>query len=668
MPLVELKSVHELVGLCKLALFCGKGGVGKTTLAASCGLNQAHINKHNSVLIVSTDPAHSLSSLLGIERKQTSLGFVKATWEPQVPFVELPNLKIQELNLQGLTTGFQDTYGSTIKAVMERGSLLDDADLEAFMELSLPAMGELMALLMLMDLLETGSYDLIIADTAPTGHTLRLLELPEFLELMLQPLNMMEEKHRLVISSLVGHYRQDDIDALLARLTRQGRDLARRLQDSQWTGTFVVMLPEQLSCEESRRFVSELKVRHLNVKAAIVNQVALPACQFCTVRATAQSKYFQEIQDIFTPCPVYAAPLVADELRTKTGLLSLSEQISLWENNAFVVANTQPKKFCQLAVDGHLLDFLAAGLGLVVFAGKGGVGKTTLAASSAWHMALKHPDECVLVVSIDPAHSLADSLGVPLGDTPQQLAANLFACEIDAAKLWFDFKQTYQQETIELLAKLLGSSNEGSGIGLKYDQAIAEKVLDIDSPDLDEFLVFRRLMELKQGGQFDIIILDPAPSGHLLRFLELPAVAKPWIKASLEVVHRHHTVDQSKKTVRELLDMLSAIRDFETDVCDRSVTGVVAVTTARELVMEGTKEMLDSLAHLDVPCDTMVVNMVRLDNAECSFCHQIHQREDEHIGIFRKICPKYKIITVTLADREIRGREDLIALGEALYG
>lgn len=667
MPLVELKTVHELVGSCKLALFCGKGGVGKTTLAASCGINQACTNKQQNVLVVSTDPAHSLSSLLGIERKQTSLGFVKASWEPQAPFAELPNFRIQELNLPGLTTSFQDTYGSTIKAVMERGSLLDDADLEAFMELSLPAMGELMALLMLMDLLERKSYDLIIADTAPTGHTLRLLELPEFLELMLHPLNMMEEKHRLVISSLVGHYRQDEIDALLARLTSQGRDLAFRLQDSQWTGTFVVMLPERLSLEESRWFVSELQLRHLSVKAAIVNQVVLPACQFCAAKATAQQQYFEEIQGLFLSCPVYAAPLVACEPKTMMELVSLAQRISILESNSSV-ANTQPGKVCQLGVEGHMLDFLAEGFGLVVFAGKGGVGKTTLAASSAWHMALRHPQERVLVASIDPAHSLADSLGVCLGDTPQQLAHNLYACEIDAGKLLSDFKETYQQEAIELLSKLLGSSNESSGIGLKYDRDIAEKVLDIDSPDLDEFLVFRKLMELKQGDKFDIIILDPAPSGHLLRFLELPAVAKPWIKASLEVVHRHHTVDQTQKTVRELLDMLSAIRDFEVDVSDRAVTAVVAVTTPRELVLEGTKEMLDSLCHLGIPCDTIVVNMARQDNAQCSFCHQVHQREDKQIDSFRKICHKYKITTVALANREIKGREELIALGEALYG
>ncbi len=658
-------SIDDLLGSCKLALFGGKGGVGKTTLASALAVKQAVQYNQKNVLLVSSDPAHSLKSLFGhnadgaLIQERSGIPFI-------CPFPQLPNFFIHELNLPKLTEDFRDKYGTTVQTVMERGSILDDRDLEAFMELSLPALGELMALISLMELLDDNSFDLIVLDTAPTGHTLRLLDLPHFLKLILEPINLMENKHQFLVSSLVGKYKQDNTDRLLAQLTESGANLAERLKDKSFAGMFVVMLPERLSVEESSRLITGLVQRQLPVKAVIVNNMTQSGCSFCNQRKGYETQYLDEISSSITSVPVYKASALSCEIKGCTNLASLAGEITRVENLTHS-ENLTPSRSIPKVSGGKLPDYLGQGTKLVVFAGKGGVGKTTFSAASAWHIADKYPDKTVLVASIDPAHSLADSLETALCHTPCQIAPNLYACEIDAATLLREFKTIYAGETLGLLSQLLGQPGE-KGMSLSYDQTIAEQLLDVDSPDIDEFLVFRQLVDFSTSGKFDIIVLDPAPSGHLLRFLELPSVAHPWIKAGLEVIHRHNTVDQSKATVKELLRLLHAIKDFQIMITDPGQTAVIAVTSPRDLVVAGTKELLSSMTTLKIPCNTVLINMVRPDNTDCSFCHPMYSLQEDIINAFPTLYPGRQIISVSQTSCEIKGREQLLALGEALYG
>ena len=161
----------------RLLLFGGKGGVGKTTASAATALELALRHPERSLLLISTDPAHSL---------QDSFSGAKPP----------PNLKVLELDAQAYLHAFQEKNRQRLREIASRGTFLDEEDINRFMELSLPGMDELMAFLEISRWVKEGAYDGIIMDTAPTGHTLRLMEMPDMIRKWLEALDALLAKHR----------------------------------------------------------------------------------------------------------------------------------------------------------------------------------------------------------------------------------------------------------------------------------------------------------------------------------------------------------------------------------------------------------------------------------------------------------------------------------------
>ncbi|WP_460028944.1 ArsA family ATPase, partial [Methyloparacoccus murrellii] len=161
----------------RLVFFCGKGGVGKTTCATSAALRFAIQNPTKSVLILSTDPAHSLKMVLD---------------EGGYP----ENLSVLELDAASALHAFKDDNESLLKEIADRGTFLDKEDIENLMSLSMPGMDEVAAYLALSDLVNQDVYDRIFIDTAPTGHTLRFVQMPELAKRWLDALDALLAKHR----------------------------------------------------------------------------------------------------------------------------------------------------------------------------------------------------------------------------------------------------------------------------------------------------------------------------------------------------------------------------------------------------------------------------------------------------------------------------------------
>src|SRR5262249_17514602 len=122
--------------------------------------------------------------------------------------------------------------------------------------------------------------------------------------------------------------------------------------------------------------------------------------------------------------------------------------------------------------------------GIVIFGGKGGVGKTTAAAAYALALARKNPDAKLLVFSTDPAHSLSDSFGEEIGESEKAVAGcqNLDAMEIDPGKWFEELKQRYRSWTDELFASLSG----GSRMEIKFDGEAMRELVDLTPPGIDE--------------------------------------------------------------------------------------------------------------------------------------------------------------------------------------
>jgi len=161
----------------RLLFFGGKGGVGKTTCASACALQLAHSHPERLYVLVSTDPAHSL------------LDCFSGALPPA-------NLTLREIDPQACLLRFKALHEDHLRTIALRGTFLDASDIGQLVDLSMPGMDEMMALLEIVAWVKEDRYACIVVDTAPAGHTLRMLELPAMMVQWIAALDAMLAKHR----------------------------------------------------------------------------------------------------------------------------------------------------------------------------------------------------------------------------------------------------------------------------------------------------------------------------------------------------------------------------------------------------------------------------------------------------------------------------------------
>jgi arsenite-transporting ATPase len=193
-----------LDSLPRTALIVGKGGVGKTTCAA--GIAALFARRGERTLLISTDPAAALAEVIGAP-VSTDAAAVEGE----------PLLDARQLSASHLRGEFLERWRDTIAEIIDRGTYLDRADVDGVVDATLPGVDEIFALLALADILAdaSGRYARIVVDTAPTGHTLRLLAMPETFSALLSMLDLMQDKHRFMVRALTHRYRRDRADAFL---------------------------------------------------------------------------------------------------------------------------------------------------------------------------------------------------------------------------------------------------------------------------------------------------------------------------------------------------------------------------------------------------------------------------------------------------------------------
>ena len=149
-------------------------------------------------------------------------------------------------------------------------------------------------------------------------------------------------------------------------------------------------------------------------------------------------------------------------------------------------------------------------LQFILFGGKGGVGKTTMAVATALELAR---DQKVLLFTTDPAPSLADSFGQAIGNEPTAVVGtrNLFAMEMDAGKALAEFKEQYGGEILDILQQ-----------GTYLADEETEEILHLDIPGLDEVMSLKKIIDFMENADYQLYIVDTAPTGHTLRLLMVP--------------------------------------------------------------------------------------------------------------------------------------------------
>ena len=317
-------------------LYGGKGGVGKTTMAAATGL--AGAAQGTRTLVVSTDPAHSLSDVYDVEvpSEPTRL-------RDDVPLygVEIdPDEAMDEAE-----TAVFSGEGSPLGGLAE--GLGEEADPLAG---GMPGADEAAAVQQLLSLLDDERFDRVVVDTAPTGHTLRLLELPDVMDSMVGRLLRLRERLGGMLGGLGGLFggddedvnkeeRMDDLRAVSERIER----LRTTLRDPARTDFRVVMVPETMSVAESERLLGRLSEHEIPVGTVVVNRVMedladvvdpadvealraadvdleavspdLDDCAFCQRRWSVQQSALGRAQEVFRNHEVRRVPLFADEPR-----------------------------------------------------------------------------------------------------------------------------------------------------------------------------------------------------------------------------------------------------------------------------------------------------------------------------------------------------------------
>ena len=682
--------------------FGGKGGVGKTTSAAATALYLARQRPEERILVVSTDPAHSLGDSFG-----------QPIGSQAVPIRGVDKLFALELDSERLLAEWRKEYNPMIAQVADRGTYFDKEDVSNFLLLTLPGLDEAMAIMQIVALAEEQQYDRVVVDTAPTGHTLRLLALPAQMKLWIEVMDRLMEKHRFIVRGLVGSYRPDEVDHWLVKMEGEIRHVASLLRDAGVTEFVPVTIPEEMAIYETERLVSALRKHPLAVRNLIINQVVNhPStgsgrgdhCPTCSQREEDQAGALGQIREGFADLHLLTVPQLCHEVRGMKGLTEFGRMLTgdgeewgiepregfrVWLHFARYrdlawtwAASLRARLNAGLRSDALApIGLLPPAARFILIGGKGGVGKTTSAAATALYLARRHPDQRILVFSTDPAHSVGDSFDQPVGAqvTPIEPYDNLYAYEIDAVQLLEDLRQEY---------RLAGEQGQQAG---DFREEVSSQMLDLIPPGLDELMALLEIMDLAEEGEtsaslraerldrarrslqaegsvepFDVFILDTAPTGHLIRFLEMPELAQNWLKAAARMLLKYKSTMRLGKLAELVIKCSRQVRTLRRQLVDSAQTEFIAVTIPEAMAAVESERLLRCLNGLEITCRQMLVNKVTQDN-RCRFCATKRQQQQ---GIMQQLKAKYPDVRLAQTPQlphHIRGIEDLVEFGEMLY-
>jgi arsenite-transporting ATPase len=585
-------------------------------------------------LAVSTDPAHSLGDALG------------ARLGPRPRRVPLRGaLWAAELDADRALARWVGARRRTLGTIADRGTYLDEDDVDAFLDLAVPGVDELIGLLELRRLATGAPWDDVVVDTAPTGHTLRLLAMPQTLRRIATVLDDMQAKHRVIAESLGGRHDADDADRLIEELDADGKALAALLRDPERARFTWVMLPERLALDETRDALSALDEAGITVHEVVVNRVTPPPprpCATCDARVAAEAGVIDAARRAFPDRVVRLVPAVRDEPRGPAALARVARHlVARVPAPAAVPRGRRVRATRGITAECRprpWLDRLAPpGQRLLIFGGKGGVGKTTCAAAAALALAERHPARRVLLLSTDPAHSLGDVLEARLGDREVALPrapANLRVRELDAPQSFAERRRRYQESVDEVFAALL----RGSAFDATYDRTVVRELIDLAPPGLDELFGVLAVIDAltRARDPYDLVVLDTAPTGHTLRLLRMPATALEWVHALLRVILKYRDIVGLGEFAADLVTASRELKHLQALLVDPHATRFVPVTRAAALPRIETQRLLAALRRLRIPADTILVNA--LAAAGCPRCADAARRDAREVTRLRRAC------------------------------
>ena len=446
--------------------FTGKGGVGKTSVACATAVRLADAGKR--VLLVSTDPASNLDEVL-----QTKLS------NHPTAVAAVPNLFAMNLDPQAIAAEYRERMIGPYRTLLPPAAVASmEEQFSGSCTLEIATFDEFSKLLG--NPQETAGFDHVLFDTAPTGHTLRLLTLPSAWSGFMQT----NTTGTSCLGPLAGLQTQQQLYL----------DTVRALGDPQSTTLILVTRPEQTALREAGRTGQELVGLGIRNQHLVVNgvfQAAGPADPIAVAMQRRCERALETLPEFLRGLPRSLVPFLANGVLGVESLRRFGQTETLVPLGP-IGEGASPK----LATLGDLLEELAEpGHGVILAMGKGGVGKTTVAAAVA--VGLAERGARVHLSTTDPAaHLLATLAGEEL--------AHLTVSRIDP-----------EVETRKYTAEVMQSA--GAGLDASGRELLAE---DLRSPCTEEIAVFRAFAQAVAGGTQQFVVLDTAPTGHTILLLD----------------------------------------------------------------------------------------------------------------------------------------------------
>lgn len=611
-------SLHNLVhgNQLKWIFVGGKGGVGKTTTA--CSLAVALSSTRRNVLLISTDPAHNLSDAFSqkFSNKPTKVN----------GFANLDALEVEPADQQNVPTPAIEGGAGDLAQLM--GGSGPMAGLMGDIGKAIPGIDEALAFGSLMQSVRDMEYDVVVFDTAPTGHTMRLLGFPAMLQKGLAIFRGLVDRFGPMANTAFQamnipgmDMNLDDLVAKLEDMSDTTKAVSATFADPKKSTFVCVCIPEFLSVFETERLVQEVGKHGLRVNNIVVNQVIRSADiadkakaeHLYKARLGMQTKYLEQIAELYgEDFHITPMPLLSGEVRGKDRLKEYSDLLVV-EKGEYLNGMEGMNDIGEY--DGHLKNVVDSDeLRWIFVGGKGGVGKTTT--SSGIGVALEKKGKKVLLVSTDPAHNLSDAFAqkISSGTDPTKIVAyrNLYALEVDASEA--------AQGMFSKLAESAQSLGGTGGSDILPMDTLRQLISSV--PGIDEAVSFSQIAKLAKSLEFDAVVFDTAPTGHTLRLLDFPNVADKTLakfdefRQSLAPMMAMMTGgDQDAEAqVRQLAEALDSLRKGLQEVTkilnDQDMTTFVCVAIAEFLSVYETERLVQELCTMNINVRNVLVNQL----------------------------------------------------------
>ena len=609
----------------RFIFFSGKGGVGKTSMA--CASAVRHADEGHKTLIVTTDPASNLADV-----------FEQAIGHKITPIQGLSNLWAMEIDPDKATDEYKERALAPIRAVFppQMVQVIEE-------QMSGPCTAEVAAFDRFTDFLDVPAspgvqaFDVVIFDTAPTGHTLRLLELPAAW------VHTIEQSSTANGQTCIG-----PSAAIQTSKLKYERALSA-MRDSTQTTFIFVLQPEATPIKETRRATGELAKLDIHTHQLIVNGILPPeeaSNPFFAQRVAMQEHYLDQIAREL-PLPARRMFLLDGEIKGVARLRQVAEvlfdarprprtQTPACPQVQAPIASPRSDVLTRVEPNGHRR--------VVFFAGKGGVGKTSASCVTAVWLARQGYE--TLLLTTDPAAHLGDVLGVPVGDEARPIAGvpNLWAAKIDPKGAAEAYK-----------ARILDDARQRG----RPPEAIKAMAEELDSPCTEEMAAFDKFIDFASQEQWDSIVFDTAPTGHTLRLLELPIDWSRQLDVKIFAsVDTAAADDVAKKRFGQVIEMM---RDP-----DRSTFAFVMYPESTPIVEA--YRAVQELRTVGIEPGLAVANLV-LPPEECTTPYTQARRamQEKYLA---EIAQRFAvpILHIPLLPYEVKGLDVLTKLGDQVYG